>query len=305
MRQLTLGNSDLKTSEISLGCMRISEMEVEEVSQLINVALEAGINLFDHADIYGNGRSEEVFAKAIGMRPIVREQIFIQSKCGIRNGYFDFSKEHIISSVDGILKRLNTEYLDLLILHRPDTLMEPEEIAAAFDILQCSGKVRNFGVSNQNSMQIELLSKFISQKLIVNQLQFGPAFTGMVDAGLHVNMNNHSSINRDGSILEYCRLKDITIQTWSSLQYGFFAGTFLNNDLYPELNTVINRLAEEKSVTNAAIAVAWVLRHPSRMQPVLGSTNAQRITEMARASEITLSRQEWYEIYQAAGNILP
>ncbi|MFH5185266.1 aldo/keto reductase family oxidoreductase [Paenibacillus sp. TAB 01] len=305
MRQMELGTSSLKTSVISLGCMRIAEMEEKEVSHLIGTAMDAGINLFDHADIYGGGKSEEVFAKAVDMRPSVREHMFIQSKCGIRKGFFDFSKEHILSSVDGILSRLNTDYLDLLLLHRPDTLVEPEEVASAFDTLQGSGKVRHFGVSNQNPMQIELLSQTLNQKLAVNQLQFGPAATGMIDFGLNVNMANEASINRDGSILEYCRLKEITIQTWSSLQYGFFAGTFLNKELYPELNAVLNRMAEEKSVTNAAIAIAWVLRHPAGMQPVLGSTNAQRVAEMAKASEVSLSRMEWYEIYRAAGNKLP
>ncbi|OPH46676.1 aldo/keto reductase [Paenibacillus ferrarius] len=305
MKQLALGKSDLTTSEISLGCMRIAEMEPSEVAQLIGAALDAGINLFDHADIYGNGRSEEVFAKAVGKLPIAREEIVIQSKCGIRKGYYDFSKEYIVSSVEGILHRLNTDYLDVLILHRPDTLMEPEEVAEAFDQLHHSGKVRHFGVSNHHSMQIELLNRYLNQKLIVNQLQFGLAFSGMVDAGLNVNMSNDASMNRDGSILEYCRVKDMTIQTWSSLQYGFFEGTFLNSDLYPELNKILSRLAEEKSVTSAAVAIAWVLRHPARMQPVLGTTNAKRVAEMAKASEITLSKQEWYELYLAAGNKLP
>lgn len=305
MKQLALGQSDLITSEISLGCMRIAKMEPGEASYLIGTALDAGINLFDHADIYGNGRSEEVFAKAIGMIPVTRDQLFIQSKCGIRKGYYDFSQDYLLSSVDGILHRLNTDYLDMLILHRPDSLMEPEEVAEAFDQMHRSGKVRYFGVSNHNAMQIELLSKYLNQKLLVNQLQFGPAFSGMVDAGLNVNMLNDASINRDGGILEYCRVKALTIQTWSSLQYGFFAGTFLKDDLYPELNRILHRLAEEKSVTSAAIAIAWVLRHPVRMQPVLGSTNPKRVMELAKASQITLSRQEWYEIYAAAGNKLP
>ncbi|WP_130616089.1 aldo/keto reductase [Cohnella abietis] len=305
MRQMNIGTSNLRTSVLSLGCMRIAEMELKDASHLIGTALESGINLFDHADIYGNGKSEELFAEAVEMRPSVREQMFIQSKCGIRSGSFDFSKEHIVTSVDGILKRLNTDYLDMLILHRPDTLVEPEEVASAFDQLQHEGKVRFFGVSNQNPMQIELLNKSLNQQLIVNQLQFGPAFSGMVDAGLHVNMLDQAAINRDGGILDYCRLKEITIQTWSPLQYGFFAGTFLNDEAYPELNAVLNRLSEEKSVTSAAIAIAWVLRHPAQMQPVLGSTNAQRVAEMAKASEITLSREEWYQIYTAAGNILP
>lgn len=305
MKYINIGGSELKTSVIALGCMRISEMAPGEVSKLIGAAMENGINLFDHADIYGGGGSEEVFAKALGMSPSIREKIFLQSKCGIGNGIYDLSKEHILKSADEILKRLNTEYLDLLLLHRPDTLMEPEEIAEAFDALHESGKVRYFGVSNQNSMQIELLKKHVRQPLLVNQLQLSLAHTAVIDTGINVNMNNHAAIDRDGSILEYCRLENITIQSWSPLQYGFFEGTFLGNDKFRELNRVIDRLAQEKSVTNTAIAIAWLLRHPAHFQPVVGTTNSGRIAEIARASEVEISRKEWYELYLAAGNRLP
>jgi predicted oxidoreductase len=231
--------------------------------------------------------------------------MLIQTKCGIRPGRFDFSKEHILSSVEGSLKRLKTDYVDVLLLHRPDTLVEPEEVAAAFDELYQSGKVRYFGVSNQNPMQMELLSRYLNQRIVINQLQFGVAHTGMIDAGIHVNMTDTPSINHDGSVLEYCRLKDITIQPWSPFQYGFFEGVFLDNDKFPELNNVIYALAEEKGVPNTAIAIAWILRHPAHMQPIVGTTNAKRLTDMCRAVDITLTREEWYAIYRAAGNILP
>lgn len=305
MKKINIGNGKISASEISLGCMRLSEISTSEASTLINTALEQGINFFDHADIYGAGKSEEVFAEAIDMKPSVREKFIIQTKCGIRPGYFDFSKEHILNSVDKSLKRLKTEYIDALLLHRPDTLMEPEEVAEAFEILHNSGKVRYFGVSNQNPMQIELLSKYSSQQIIINQLQLSITNTGMIDSGINVNMKIDPSIDRDGSILEYCRLKDITIQAWSPFQFGFFEGVFLDNDKFPELNKKINEIAEIKGVPNTVIAIAWILRHPAKIQPIVGTTNSNRLKDICTASNIELSRQEWYEIYRAAGNKLP
>ncbi len=304
VQSINMGGS-IAASAIIMGCMRISEMNPQDVGALIEKALEAGINTFDHADIYGGGMAEEVFAKALALGTVKREDIVIQSKCGIRPGFFDFSKEYILASTDQILKRLNTEYLDVLLLHRPDTLMEPEEVAEAFERLHTSGKVNAFGVSNMNPMQMEYLGSRLPYKLIVNQLQFSAAHTGMIDNGLNVNMKNEAGIGRDGSVLEYCRMKDITIQTWSSLQYGFFEGTFLKSDKYPKLNHVLERIAEDNNVTAGAVAIAWILRHPAKMQAVVGTTSVKRLEEIARASEIYLSRQEWYEIYRAAGNVLP
>ncbi|PJI08628.1 MULTISPECIES: aldo/keto reductase [Clostridium] len=306
MKNINIGKGEINNaSQISLGCMRINGITIEEASTLINTALDEGINFFDHADIYGGGECEEVFARAINMNPSVREKLIIQSKCGIRKGYYDFSKEHILSSVDKSLKRLKTDYLDILLLHRPDTLMEPEEVAEAFDILYDSGKVKSFGVSNQNPMQMELMNKYLNHKIIINQLQFSIAHTGIIDSGINVNMKNNSSINRDGSVLEYCRLKGITIQPWSPFQYGFFEGVFLDNDKFPELNKKINEIAESRGVTNTTIAIAWILRHPAKMQPIVGTTNPKRLKEICKASEIELTRQEWYSIYRAAGNVLP
>lgn len=305
MKKINLGNGAINASQIVLGCMRINKLTEMEAATLINTALEEGIDFFDHADIYGGGKSEEVFAKALDLKSSIREKIIIQTKCGIRKGYFDFSKEHILNSVEGSLKRLNTDYIDVLLLHRPDTLMEPEEVAEAFDYLHSSGKVRYFGVSNQNPMQIELLNKYLNHKTIINQLQLSITNTGMIDSGFNVNMKIDRSIDRDGSILEYCRLKDITIQAWSPFQYGFFEGVFLDNDKFPELNNKINEIAKLKDVTNSAIAVAWILRHPARIQPIVGTTNAQRLKDICKASQIELTRQEWYEIYRAAGNTLP
>lgn len=305
MKTITLNNTNLSIPEIGMGCMRIVELEnVDAVKGWVDTALEHGINFFDHADIYGKGRCEELFGQVL--TPSLREKIILQSKCSIRPGIaFDFSKEHILNSVDGILKRLNTEYLDTLLLHRPDALMEPEEVADAFRILKESGKVRHFGVSNQTPMQMELLSKYCDEPLLINQLQLSIAHCPMINSGINANMYNDSGINRDGGVLEYCRLKDITIQAWSPFQYGMFEGIFLGNEKFAELNKVIDNLAEKYNVTNSAIAVAWILRHPAGIQTIVGTTNKDRIAQISKASEIRLTREEWYALYMAAGNKLP
>jgi len=305
MKYINVPNTDMNASEISLGCMRISRMTNQEITTLINTAMDEGINFFDHADVYGGGKCEEKFSEALGMSSSLREKMILQTKVGIRKGSFDFSKEHILEAVDGSLKRLRTDHVDALLLHRPDALVEPEEVAEAFTILETSGKVKYFGVSNQNPMQIELLRKFVKQKIHFNQLQLSITNTGMIDAGINVNMQIDRSINRDGGILDYCRLNEITIQPWSPFQYGFFEGAFLDNPKFPELNQTINALAKDKGVTNTAIAIAWLLRHPARMQPIIGTTNVQRVKDSCQASGVTLTREEWYQIYLAAGNKLP
>jgi len=285
--------------------MRINNIELSEATKVIETSVAHGIDFFDHADIYGGGTCESIFAEALSKTSISRDKIILQTKCGIRKGSFDFSKEHIIASVEGSLQRLKTDYIDVLALHRPDTLVEPEEVAAAFDELEKSGKVRYFGVSNQKPMQIELLKKSVKQKLVVNQLQFGVMATGMVDQGIHVNMKDEASIDHDGSILDYSRLHDMTIQAWSPYQYGFFEGVFLGHEKFPEVNRVIDELAAKYNVTNTAIATAWILRHPAKMQTIVGTMNPTRIEDVAKATHITLTREEWYAIYLAAGNILP
>ena len=309
MKYLNIRNKIKNVSEISLGMMRISNMQLKEIDELFKTALDNGINFFDHADIYGGGKCEEMFAEAIGMNPSLREKFMIQTKCGIRQGMFDFSKEHILNAVDGSLKRLKTDYIDVLLLHRPDTLVEPEEVAEAFDILRKNGKVKFFGVSNQKPYLIELLQKYLNNvgiEILINQLQLSVMHTGMIDSGINLNMKTERSINRDGDILEYCRFKEITIQPWSPFQYGFFDGVFLGNtEKFPKLNEVIDKYAEQYNVTNSAIAIAWLLRHPAKMQPIVGSTNKTRVAEICKASDVNMTRQEWYDIYLAAGNILP
>jgi len=305
MRTMKLGTTALEVPVVAVGCMRINSLDKTEAERFVQSSLDIGANFFDHADIYGGGACEEIFADAIHMNESVREKIIIQSKCGIRQGMFDFSKEHILHSVDHILKRLRTDYLDILLLHRPDALVEPEEVAEAFDQLESSGKVRHFGVSNQNPMQIQLLKKFVKQPIVANQLQLSITNTTMISAGINVNMENAAAVNRDGSILDYCRLNDITIQPWSPFQYGFFEGVFLGSDKFPELNRKIDEIAAKYEVSSTTIAVAWLLRHPAHMQPVVGTMNIERLKDCCKAGDIHLTRQEWYEIYRAAGNVLP
>ena len=308
MRYIKFGERQKEVSEVVLGLMRISEMTVDQVEDLIESALEVGINAFDIADCYGHGKCEQILGEVLKRRPDLREKMWIQSKCGIRMEeftYFDFSKEHILEAVDGILERLNVDYIDSLLLHRPDALMEPAEIAEAFDLLKSQGKVIDFGVSNQNPMMMALIQKDVNQPLVANQLQLSAAFTPSFDAGFHVNMKQEAGIVRDSSIFEYCRLHDVVIQAWSVLQFDYFGGVFLGSEKYPELNQVLNRLAEKYHVSPSAVAIAWVLRYPAKMQAVIGTTKKARVAEAARAAEIQLTRKEWYEIYLAAGNDLP
>lgn len=306
MRTIPLGKSGLRVPAVAVGCMRLAGLDAGEAERFVNAAIEEGAIFFDHADIYGSGRCEEIFARAVHMSPSVREKIILQSKCGIRPGVaFDFSKAHILASVDGILKRLETDYLDLLLLHRPDALAEPEEVAEAFDALHSGGKVRHFGVCNQNPMQIQLLQKYVKQPIVANQLQLSITNATMITEGLHVNMLDDAAVGRDGSVLDFCRLNDITVQPWSPFQYGFFEGVFLGSEKFPMLNAKIDELAEKYAVSATTIALAWLLRHPADMQPVIGTTNPQRLRDCVKATEIRLTREEWYEVYLAAGNTLP
>ena len=308
MRYITLGQDDKELSEIVLGMMRIKDKSVKEVEELVETALSVGINAFDLADIYGRGRCEELLGLVLKNRPDLREKMWIQSKCGIRIEeftYFDFSKDYIIKSVDGILQRLKIDHLDSLLLHRPDALMESDQVAEAFDLLYKQGKVRNFGVSNQNPMMMELLKKDVKQPLAVNQLQLSVAFTPGFESGFHVNMEDSQAAMRDGSIFEYCKLHDVVIQAWSVLQFGYFKGNFVGNEKFQALNQVLDRLATKYGVTSSTIAISWILRYPAKMQAVVGTTNPKHLREVSEAANFSLTRKEWYEIYLAAGNNLP
>lgn len=308
MRYITLGQDDKELSEIVLGMMRIKDKSVKEVEELVETALSVGINAFDLADIYGRGRCEELLGLVLKNRPDLREKMWIQSKCGIRIEeftYFDFSKDYIIKSVDGILQRLKIDHLDSLLLHRPDALMESDQVAEAFDLLYKQGKVRDFGVSNQNPMMMELLKKDVKQPLSVNQLQLSAAFTPGFESAFHVNMEDSQAAMRDGSIFEYCKLHDVVIQAWSVLQFGYFKGNFVGNEKFQALNQVLDRLAIKYGVTSSTIAISWILRYPAKMQAVVGTTNPKHLREVSQAANFSLTRKEWYEIYLAAGNNLP
>lgn len=308
MRYITLGQDDKELSEIVLGMMRIKDKSVKEVEELVETALSVGINAFDLADIYGRGRCEELLGLVLKNRPDLREKMWIQSKCGIRIEeftYFDFSKDYIIKSVDGILQRLKIDHLDSLLLHRPDALMESDQVAEVFDLLYKQGKVRDFGVSNQNPMMMELLKKDVKQPLAVNQLQLSAAFTPGFESAFHVNMEDSQAAMRDGSIFEYCQLHDVVIQAWSVLQFGYFKGNFVGNEKFQALNQVLDRLAIKYGVTSSTIAISWILRYPAKMQAVVGTTNPKHLREVSQAANFSLTRKEWYEIYLAAGNNLP
>ncbi len=304
MKKIMLGNSGLEVPAISLGCMRIYNLDKAEIKRLIETSMDVGVNFFDHADVYGNGDCESLFSEAIDMTPSVREKMFLQSKCGIvPRTMYDFSKEHIIKSVEGSLRRLKTDYLDVLLLHRPDALVEPEEVSEAFDKLFESGKVRHFGVSNHNPMQVKLLQKYLNRPIVANQLQLSIVNSTMISAGVNVNRKEDNAVDRDGGILDFCRLENITVQPWSP----FLADreVFLGNTKYGELNSKLREIGEKYNVSKITVVVAWILRHPAKMQPIVGTTNPERLIQCARAVDIELTRQEWYEIFKAAGNRLP
>ncbi|MCF0107187.1 MAG: aldo/keto reductase [Holdemanella sp.] len=306
MQYMKLPQTDLTVSRLALGHMRIFMKSVDEVDELIKKALDLGINFFDHADIYGGGRCEELFGEVLQRHPEYREKMIIQSKCAIVPGKrYDFSKEHILSSVDGILSRLKIGYLDILLLHRPDALCDPKEVAEAFDELYESGKVRYFGVSNHTPYQIKLLQKYIKHPIIINQLQLSIVHSVMIDSGMNANMKEAWAQDKDGGVLDFCRLEDITIQPWSVVQASWKEGTFIDNPDYEKLNKVMQELADKYNVTKGAIAIAWLLRHPANMQPILGTTSPVHLEEMAKACDITLTRQEWYDLYLASEKPLP
>lgn len=317
MKNVALGNTSLQVSAVALGIMRMASLNADDAAKVLDTVTDKGVNFIDSADIYGGGKSEEIFGQALKKSGVKREDLIIQSKGGIvldpKRSHgdlvfgqrYDFSKQHLLDAVDGILKRMGIDYLDFFLLHRPDSLMEPDQVAAAFDELQAAGKVRHFGVSNCNPMQVDLLQSAVSQRLMVNQLQFGVMHTGPIDFGLHVNMSDDRSVNHDGEIIEYSRLHHMTIQAWSPYQYGMFEGPFIDNPKFPDLNAKLQELADAKGVTKNAIATAWILRHPANMQVILGSMNQNHLKESIAGADVKLTKQEWYDVYFAAGNILP
>ncbi len=309
MKYVNIVNGPQNVSAVIQGCMRMPDLTKEKAAEVIRKAYDCGVNFYDHATCYGaDGAAETRFGEAFPMTGIKREDIFIQSKCGLcfdRNE-FDWTKENILSSVDDSLRRLNVEYLDTLLLHRPDVIYDPEEVAEAFDILDKAGKVRFFGVSNLVPMQIELLKKYVKQPLVINQVQLSLEQSQLIDQALYMNnKQTEFSINRDGHILDYCRLNDITIQAWSPLQIGMFGGTFIDNPKFPKLNETLAKIGEREGVSKTAVAIAWILRHPAKMQAIIGTMNPEHIADACDAAKVTLSHHDWYELYLSAGKYLP
>lgn len=313
MRQIKIGNTNFTGSAIALGIMRMNKLTVDDAVKALETAHDAGINYIDSSDVYGHGKSEEVFGSALEKSSLNRDDFYIQSKTGIyenpkldyKTTRYDFSKKYLLNAVDGILQRMKIDYLDSLLLHRPDALMDPAEIAAAFDELQKEGKVRHFGVSNFNPMQVDLLQAGISQKLLINQLQLSVMHTGPIDFNIHTNMTDDRSIDHDRGVLDYSRLHNMTVQAWSPFQYGQIEGNFIGNPKFPEVNAALQKIADQKGVSKNAIAAAWILRHPANIQVIIGTMTPAHIIDSAKGADITLSAQEWYDIYLAAGNDLP
>ncbi len=306
MKYIQLGNTGIEASRLALGMMRSSLNEAKEMRVLLETATELGINYVDHADIYAwKNVSEELYGQVMKEAPTLRDKLIVQTKCGICRGYYDSSYEHIMESVDTSLKRMDLDSIDVLLLHRPDALVEPEEVAKAFDELQSSGKVKHFGVSNMNPGQIENLKRCVKQELAIDQVQMSIVHAPMIDAGIHVNMTEDPAVMRDGSLLDYAQCKQMTVQAWSIIQSGWRKGSFVDNPEYPELNAVLDRLSEKYGASKAAIAIAWIMRHPAKIQPITGTANPEHLREVAQAVDIVLTRPEWYELYLSAGRKLP
>lgn len=322
MKIMPLKKREITDSRLALGCMGfggdwdsspISNEDIIKADQAIEAALSAGITMFDHADIYRMGKAEEVFGNILASKPGLREQMVIQSKCGIRfedekaPGRYDFSKEHILASVDGILQRLQTEYIDILLLHRPDPLMEPENVAEAFQQLKSSGKVRHFGVSNMNKAQLQFLQAYCSEPILVNQLELNLQKLDWLDQGVLVNHEAGASSHFADGLIEHCILNDIQIQAWSPLANGIYSGKETENPTEADRQTkeLVEKMASEKESTSEAIVLGWLMRHPANIQPIIGTSNPVRIKncrDAVRQSEF-MSREEWYALYVSARGV--
>lgn len=311
-------------SQLVLGCMGlgggwsgnpVTPELIKQAHEAVDAAQSIGITMFDHADIYARGNAELVFGKVLQERPELRDQIMIQSKCGIRfdegpgrPGRYDFSKEHITASVEGILTRLNIESLDILLLHRPDPLMEPEEVAEAFLRLKQSGKVQAFGVSNMSAAQIRFLQASIQEPLIVNQLEMSLLKLDWLDNGIHQNQKQGTQVSFPDGTMEFCQTENIQIQAWSPLAKGLFSGKDLegHSEAVKQTAALVQSMSEEKGTTREAIVLAWLMRHPARIQPVIGTSQAQRIRACGDAAKIELTREEWYSLYVSSrGSKMP
>ncbi len=307
MNYINIGG--IESSRLVLGCMRIADKPIENIERLVNVALEIGINTFDHADIYGGGKCESIYGELFRRDKSLRDRIVVQTKCGIRGGWYDLSAEHIIKSVEGSLTRLNTDRIDILLLHRPDTLMRPQEIAQAFDVLERSGKIRVFGVSNFSAGQTDFLQSAVRQKLYINQLKMSPVFCPLIESGLNFNAEGYDKYTDDISVF---RKNGVTVQTYGTMQCAFtdetgyfYSGAFTTDcarKKYFSLNFMLEGLAQKYDTTPEAVAIAWMLHHPANMQAIVGTTLDKHLSRYRGCCEIPLTDYEWYKIYEAAGH---
>ena len=326
MEQLTLPHTDLKTSRLIAGCMGLgggwapetllnAEHE-KQARDFIDTALELGINFFDHANIYARGRAEDVFGRILKERPSLRGQIILQSKVGIRWANdpagtpqrFDFSYEHIIEATEAILRRLQTDRLDILLLHRPDVLVEGEEVARAFARLKQDGKVSHFGVSNQNRFMMDYLQHFLPDPLIANQLEMNLLHSGFAEAAISFNQTAPAYPDGWEGVVEYCRLNGVGLQAWSPLARGVLTGGDLKEKSAATKSTagLVKELANAHQVSGEAIVLAWLLRHPAKIQPVLGTSRSDRLRACAESVKVKLSREEWYRLFETArGKSMP
>ncbi|MCZ0716783.1 aldo/keto reductase [Aerococcus kribbianus] len=312
MTKRQIGNADLYASPLILGIMRMADKSTKEAAVALETAFDHGIYHIDSADIYGKGEADSRFGQALKASSLNRDDLIIQNKAGIvikeaGGPRYDFSKAHLISAVDQSLEKMGIDYLDNFLLHRPDPLMQVEEVAEAFYYLKHSGKVRHFGVSNFNPSQIEFLQSALLDKLQTNQLQFGLMHADMISQGVNTNMSYDEGASENGNagLIEYCRFKQITIQAWSPFQFGMIQGSFIDHPDFPELNAKLAELADRHQVGKNAIAAAWILKHPANMQVIIGTMTPDHIKDSAQAAHIKLSNQEWYDLYLAAGHPLP
>lgn len=326
MKRMPLKERGIEASRIILGCMSlgggwenrnpITEEDVAEAERAVDAALSIGINMFDHADIYARGKAEETFGRLLKRRPDLRDQIVIQSKCGLRFAEgdvpfrYDFSKEHILEAVEDSLRRLGTDFLDILLLHRPDPLMEPEEVAEAFEQLKSSGKVRYFGVSNMNAAQIRFLQQALPDPLVANQIELSLAHLDFLDEGVHVNQKAGTSVHFSQGLLEFAQMEGIQIQAWSPLAKGRFSGRDVTDqpEQIQKTAALVQEMARKKETSPEAIVLGWLMKHPAMIQPVIGTINPDRIRACQDAEKVAeaMSREEWYQLYVSArGRALP
>jgi predicted oxidoreductase len=301
MKTVTLAPNLPAASRLAYGCWRIAERgaQPEAGRGAILAAIEAGYTLFDHADIYCDGEAEKVFGQLLKEVAGLRPRLLLATKCGIRKAgepspdspsRYDFSADYILRSCEGSLRRLGVETIDLYQLHRPDFLMDPAEVAGAFTQLRQSGKVREFGVSNFKPSQWAALQSACPMRLVVNQVE--------------ISLANLSTF--DDGTLDQCLAERITPMAWSPLaggQLGHGPRRLLpSQESYQTdaINAALDALAKPRGVDRTAIALAWLLRHPSRIVPIVGSTDPTRIREAARADSVELSHEDWYRLFAAA-----